>query len=98
MPIHTIMSDIQQYSHRITKTTVEAAQLSGLNASALASWANGHQIPHMHTQDTNNTTPTLHIYGHKAMLVARTGDWIIKHPETGFEVLPQNDFRLTYTP
>jgi len=91
------MNDIQKYLDRTLRTSVEAAQLTRLNASRLASWAQAHQIPHMHTQDTLTTPISLHIYGRTKMLIAREGDWIIKHPTRGYDVLPAPIFTHNYT-
>ena len=90
------MNDIQKYVDRTQRTTIEAAQLTKLNAHTLASWAQAHQIPYMHTEDTPQQI-TLHIYGNKNMLIAREGDWIIKHPTHGYDVLPTHIFTHNYT-
>lgn len=89
------MNDVTKFLDRTRKTSIEAAQLTRINASRLASWANAHRIPYMHTED-NPTNIKLHIYGRDRMLIANEGDWIIKHPETGYQVMNTKTFTTTY--
>lgn len=90
------MNDIQKYLDRTHQTFVEAAQLTHLNVSKLASWAQAHQIPYPHTQDPLTTPISLHIYGRTKMLIAKPGDWIIKHPGYDYEVIPDTTFTEQY--